>query len=135
MKHVFPRFESPQMPGLAFSLVPPPSLCDPKLYLVLIVLEVVGAGADGAVGILFVLSLLFQFDVFSMAPEDDGVTPLVVVVNVTLLVVAEEPGTTTVSLDLLAKVLLVLKKKLIRKKEKYIYQVKFLVNIFYISKQ
>jgi hypothetical protein len=80
------------------------------LYLVLIVLDVVGVGADGAVGILFARSLLllFQFDVFSMAPEDEDARPFVEVI---LLLDPEEFATAAGSLDLFAKALLVLQEK------------------------
>lgn len=68
MKQVLPRLERPQRPGRALSALPPLSLLDPKLYLVLMVL--VDAGVDGGVGML--RSLL----VFSMAPVD-GVADVV----------------------------------------------------------
>jgi hypothetical protein len=66
MKQVLPRLESPHSPGLALSDVPPPSLCEPKLYLVLIVLVEAGVGGVGIFRSLFV---------FSMAPVDDDVGP------------------------------------------------------------
>ena len=66
MKQVLPRLERPQIPGRALSELPPLSLWDPKLYLVLIVLVDADAGVDGGVGML--RSLL----VFSMAPVDGG---------------------------------------------------------------
>lgn len=101
MKQVLPKFDRPQIPGFAFSDIAPPSLWDPKLYLVLI--ELVDAGVGG-VGIF--RSLL----VFSMAPVD--VEPFEVDSDVVVGVVGVEMGIS--AKGVFARALFVLKVKYVK---------------------